>query len=45
MIFWRGRALYLYGMERDIWESQGKPREHSGFLKDDSDGLGKIPGT
>ena len=45
MIFWRGKALYLYGTEKYIWGSQGKLREHLGFLKDDSDGFGKIPGN
>src|SRR6202050_1815281 len=44
MIFHRGRALYLYDTERDIWGSQRKPREHSGLLEDDSDGFGEFLG-
>ena len=45
MIFLTGRALYLYGTERDIQGSQRKLRECLGFLKDDSDDFGEIPGT
>ena len=31
---------------RDVyWVSQEQPSEHLGFLEDDSDGFGKIPGT
>src|ERR1700733_15190529 len=45
MIFWRGRALYLYGTEKNIQRSQRKLREHSGFLKDDSNNFGEISGT
>jgi hypothetical protein len=33
MIFWRGRASYLYSTKRDIRGSQGKLREHLGFLE------------
>jgi hypothetical protein len=29
MIFWRGKALYLYGIEMSIQESQRKLREMS----------------
>ena len=45
MIFGRGRASYLYSMEKDIQGSQGKLRECSGFLKNDSGGFGEIPGS
>ena len=45
MIFWRGKASYLYGTEKNIQESQGKLREHLGFLKDDSNGFGEISST
>ena len=45
MIFWRGKALYLYSTVVSIWELQRKPREHLGFLKDDSNDFGEIPST
>jgi hypothetical protein len=45
IIFWRGRALYLYGTEKDIQRSQRKLRKHLGFLKDDSNNFGEISGT
>ena len=45
MIFWRGKALYLYGTGKAIWELQRKLKEHSGFLEDDSNGLGEILST
>jgi hypothetical protein len=45
MIFWRGKALYLYGTGRAIQESQRKLREHLGFLKDDSDDFRETPGN
>jgi hypothetical protein len=44
MIFWRVKALYLYGTERSICGLQEKLREYSGFLKDDSNGFGEIFG-
>src|ERR1700683_926503 len=44
MIFHKGRALYLYGTERDIQGSQRKPREHSGLLNDKLDGFGEFLG-
>ena len=34
MIFWRGKALYLYGTGRVIQGSQRKPKEGLGFLKE-----------
>ena len=37
MIFWRGKALYLYSTAITIRESQRKPREGSDCLKDDSE--------
>ena len=37
MIFWRGKASYLYSSEIVIQKSQEKLRECSGFLKDDSE--------
>ena len=42
MIFWRGKASYLYSTVVAIWGSWRKLREHSDFLKDDSNGFGKI---
>jgi hypothetical protein len=45
MIFWRGKASYLYSSEIVIWGLQKKLREHSGFLEDDSDDFGEIPST
>ena len=45
MIFWRGKASYLYGTGKAIWGLQWKPREHSDFLKDDSDDFREIPGN
>ena len=43
MIFWRGKALYLYGTGRVIQGSQRKLRECSGFLEDDSDDFRETP--
>ena len=45
MIFWRGKALYLYSTVVSIRELQRKPREHLGFLEDDSNDFGEIPST
>jgi hypothetical protein len=45
MIFWRGKALYLYGTRRAIQGSQRKLREHLGFLEDDSDDFRETPGN
>ena len=45
MIFWRGKALFLYDSEIVIQESQTKLRECLGFLKDDSNDFGEIPST
>jgi hypothetical protein len=45
MIFCRGKALYLYSSEIVIQGSQRKPRECSGFLKDNSDDFREIPST
>ena len=45
MIFWRGKASYLYDSEIVIQESQRKPRECSGFFEDDSNDFREIPGT
>ena len=45
MIFWRGKALYLYSTRRAIQGSQRKLREHLGFLEDDSNNFGKILST
>src|ERR1700683_5578079 len=45
MIFLRGKASYLY---RTVVTTRGprrKPRECSGFLKDDSNSFGEIPST
>ena len=43
MIFWRGKALYLYSTTITIRESQRKPREGSDCLKDDSEAFRKFP--
>ena len=45
MIFWRGRASYLYSTAISIQESQRKPREGSDHLKDDSEVFGETPST
>ena len=48
IIFWRGKASYLYykySTEKDIQGSQGKPRECSGFLEDDSNDFREILST
>src|ERR1700691_3506461 len=45
MIFWKGKASYLYSTVISIQESQRKLREHSGFLKDNSNDFGEIPST
>ena len=42
MIFGRGKALYLFSTvvaTQGLWR---KPREHSGFLEDDSNGFREI---
>ena len=39
------QSLVFIGTKKYIWGLQGKLREHSGFLEDDSDGFGKIPGN
>ena len=43
MIFWRGKALYLYSTRIVIRGSQGKPREDSDSLEDDSEVFRKFP--
>src|ERR1700723_2820578 len=43
MIFWRGKALYLYSTAITIQGSQRKPREGSDHLEDDSEAFGKFP--
>src|ERR1700691_657701 len=43
MIFWRGKASYLYSTAMTIRGSQRKPREGSDRLKDDSEAFGKFP--
>ena len=43
MIFWRGKASYLYSTVVAIQGSWRKPRECSDFLEDDSNGFGEIP--
>ena len=45
MIFWRGKASYLYNSEIVIWGLQRKLRECSGFFEDDSNNFRKIPST
>ena len=45
MIFLRGNASYLYNTIVTTREPRRKPREHSGFLKDDSNDFGEIPST
>ena len=45
MIFWRGKASYLYSTAISIQESQRKLREHLGILEDDSNNFGEIPST
>ena len=45
MIFWRGKASYLYSTAITIRESQRKPREGSDHLKDDSEVFGKFQYT
>ena len=45
MIFWRGKASYLYSTEKDIQGMKWKPRECLGLLEDGSDGFGGISGT
>ena len=42
MIFWRGRASYLYSTAITIWGLQRKLREGSDHLKDDSEAFGKF---
>src|ERR1700685_2726596 len=43
MIFWRGKALYLYSTAITIRESQRKLREGADRLEDDSETFGKLP--
>ena len=43
MLFWRGKASYLYSTVITIQESQRKPREGSDCLKDDSEAFRKFP--
>ena len=43
MIFWRGKASYLYSTAITIWGSQRKPREGLDRLEDDSEAFGKFP--
>src|SRR6202035_4467205 len=43
MIFWRGKASYLYSTVITIRGSQRKPREGSDCLEDDSEAFGKFP--
>ena len=43
MIFWRGKASYLYSTVITIWGSQRKLREGSDRLEDDSEAFGKLP--
>jgi hypothetical protein len=45
VIFWRGKASYLYGTGGVIQESQRKLKDHLGFLKNDSDGFGETLGS
>ena len=45
MIFWRGRASYLYSTAITIWGLQRKPREDSDRFKDDSEAFGETPST
>ena len=45
MIFWRGRALYLYSTAITIRGLQRKPREDSDRFKDDSEAFGETPST
>ena len=45
MVFLRGNASYLYSTVVTTWGPRRKPREHSGFLKDDSNSFGEIPST
>src|SRR6202050_5486781 len=45
MIFWRGKALYLYSTVVSTQGLQRKPRKCSGFLEDDSNNFGEIPST
>ena len=45
MIFWRGRASYLYSTVITIRGSQRKPREDSDRSEDDSEALGETLST
>ena len=42
MIFWRGKASYLYSTAITIWGSQRKLREGSDRLEDDFEAFGKF---
>ena len=41
----RGKASYLYSTVVTTQGPRRKPREHSGFLEDDSNSFGEIPST
>jgi hypothetical protein len=43
MIFWRGKASYLYSTAITIWGSQRKLREGLDHLEDDSEAFRKFP--
>ena len=43
IIFWRGKASYLYSTVITIWGLQRKLREGSDHLKDDSEAFRKFP--
>ena len=43
IIFWRGKASYLYSTVDSIRGSQRKPREDSDGLEDDSEVFRKFP--
>ena len=43
IIFWRGKALYLYSTAITIQGLQRKPREGLDRLEDDSEAFGKFP--
>ena len=45
MIFWRGKASYLYSTGRVIPELQRKLKEHLGLLEDDSDSFRETLGN
>ena len=45
MMYFEEAEPCIYMVQRDIQGLQGKPREHLGFLKDESDGIRGILGT